>query len=197
VTRLFLIRHGVTEWNKQGRYCGHRDVGLSGEGRAQAARLGKKLKTVKFDRIYCSDRKRALQTSRIIFKGAGFITVKELREIDFGALEGLRHSQIKGKCGDIYESWLEDPYKNNIPKTEPMSNFKKRVKSAVDKIVHLNSDKTVAIVCHGGVIGAFVDGILKTGKFWRCVPSAASITVVACGAERRRLEKFNDTAHLR
>ncbi len=197
MTRLVLIRHGITEWNKQGRYCGHKDIGLSSEGRAQAARLARKLKAVKFDKIYCSDRKRAFQTSRIIFKGADLITVKELREINFGVLEGLRHKEIMEEYGDIYEKWLKDPYKNNIPKAEPMSVFRKRIKTAIANIIRSNSNKTIAIVCHGGAIGVFVNSILKMSDFWSCVPSAASITMVECSAGKQRLGKFNDSTHLR
>src|SRR3989344_5403927 len=113
MTRLVLIRHGITEWNKEGRYCGHKDIDLSVEGRAQAERLGRKLKAVKFDKVYCSDRKRAFQTGRIIFKGSGLTIVKELREINFGVLEGLRHEEAAEEYGDLYKKWLKDPYKNN------------------------------------------------------------------------------------
>lgn len=181
LTRLVLIRHGITEWNKQGRYCGHKDIGLSVEGRAQAERLGRRLKAVKFDKIYCSDRKRVFQTGRIIFKRADLIIVKELREINFGVLEGLRHEEIVEEYGDLYEKWLKDPYKNSIPKAEPMSNFEKRIKTAIKKIIRSSSNKTIAIVCHGGVIGVFVNSISKVKNFWRCIPSPASITVVEYG----------------
>lgn len=197
MTKLVLIRHGITEWNKEGRYCGHKDIPLSSEGRAQAERLRRKLKTIKFDNIYCSDRKRAVQTCRIIFKGTDSVTVKELREINFGLLEGLRHKEIMEKYGSIYKKWLKDPCKNNIPGTEPMNTFKERIKNALGEIVRSNPDKTIAIVCHGGVIGVFVNSILKVRNFWRCVPSAASITVVGYKRGKPRLEKFHDTTHLK
>lgn len=197
MTRLVLIRHGATKWNREGRYCGHKDVGLSSEGRAQAAKLGGRLKAVKFDRIYCSGMKRAFQTGRIIFKGADLITVKELREINFGVLEGLRYEEILERHGNTYRKWLEDPYKNNVPKAEPMSDFENRIKKGVKKIIRSNSNRTIAIVCHGGTIGVFVNSILKARNFWRYVPSAASITIVEYDAGKQRLKKFNDTAHLR
>ncbi len=197
MTTLVLIRHGITEWNKQGRYCGHKDIGLSGEGRVQAARLGRALKAFKLDKVYCSDRKRAIQTSRIIFKGTHFIIVKELREINFGELEGLRHAEIVEEYGNVYKKWLNNPYKNNIPKAEPMSTFKKRITNAITKIIRSNPNRTIALVCHGGVIGVFVNNILKVSDFWSCVPSAASITIVECDTRNQRLVKFNDCTHLR
>ncbi len=197
MTRLVLIRHGITEWNMERRYSGHKDVVLSREGIVQAEKLGNKLKAAKFDKVYCSDRRRALETCRIIFSKAKITKVRDLREIDFGALEGLRYKDVMEKYADVYEKWLKDPYKNNIPKVEKMKVFKKRVEAAVKKIVRSNFGKTVAIVCHGGVIGVFVSGILKARGFWSHIPSAASITVVEYEKGKPRIKKFNDTRHLR
>ena len=196
MTRLVLIRHGVTMWNKEGRYCGRKDINLSPQGRAQAKKLGRRLKSIRFDKIYSSDRKRARQTGRIVFGGADICAVRELAEIDFGALEELRHEEIMKKYADSYKKWLKDPYKNNIPEAEPMNAFKKRVTSALKRIVRLNPDKTVAVVCHGGVIGVFVNSVLKVSNFWRYIPSSASITIVEHARGKAKLRKFNDTKHL-
>jgi len=177
-TRLVLIRHGITAWNKQGRYCGCKDIGISREGRLQAKRLAKKLEFDKFDKIYSSDRRRALQTARIIFKQAKIIKVSALKEIDFGVLDGLRHKEIMQKYALVYKKWLADPYKVCIPGQEPMRVFKKRVNKAIKDIVRVNSGKNLAIVCHGGVIAIFVSSILKSRNFWHYVPAPASMTVI-------------------
>ena len=177
-TKLILIRHGVTRWNKEGRYCGRIDVNLSREGRNQAKKLKPIFKGIAVDKIYCSDKKRALQTCRIIFGGAKFTRLHGLREINFGVLEGLRHQQIMKKYGAIYQKWIKDPYKNHIPAAEKMNDFKKRICSVINKIARDNPDKTVAIVCHGGVIGIFVSSIYKSKDFWHYVPKSASVTVV-------------------
>lgn len=197
VTQIVLIRHGMTEWNKRGRYCGYKDVSLSSQGRAQAERLHKALEDFEFDRIYSSDRKRALQTARIIFNGASIIERTALREIDFGVFEGLTHKEIMKRHADVYGKWLKDPFKNCIPEAEPIAAFKKRVQAAIVKIARANCGKTVAIVCHGGVIGVFVSGIIKNKNFWNHVPSAASMTIVEYKRGRPQIEKFNDTGHLR
>lgn len=197
MTRLVLIRHGATDWNRQKRYCGCKDIDLSREGRLQARKLRRRLGKVKFDKIYSSDRRRAIQTARILFGQAKIIREPGLREINFGVLEGLHHEEIMGKYADIYEKWLKDVFKNNIPRAEPMDLFERRVKGALEKIVRSNPGKTVAVVCHGGVIGIFVKDILKGRNFWRCIPSPASITVVGYGAGKQILKKFNDTAHMK
>ena len=177
-TKLILIRHGITAWNKQGRYCGYKDVGLSNQGKLEVVKLRKSLNKISFDRIYCSDRKRALQTKAILFGKIDFVRIKGLREINFGVLEGLKHDEIMEKYPEVYKKWLEDPYKGRIPRAEPMQVFKKRVGAAIKKIVLSNCGKTIAVVCHGGVIAIFVSSILKSKDFWSYVPSPASITIV-------------------
>jgi len=196
VTRLTLIRHGITQWNKLGRYCGCKDVLLSKEGKAQAQCLAKRLAAVKFDKIYSSDRKRSLQTARIIFKKAKIIKLSSLREINFGVLEGMRHKEIMKKYPSVYKRWLEDPYQDCIPGAEPMPAFKQRVKLGIEKIIRLNTGKELAIVCHGGVIGIVVSSILKKKNFWRYVPKGASFTVVEYRNGKPKVKKFNETKHL-
>jgi len=197
MTRLVLIRHGVTEWNKERRYCGYKDIGLSNEGKSQVKLLFNRLGRFRFDKVYCSNRKRAMQTARMLFKQARIIPDRGLREINFGVLEGLKHEEIMQKYADTYKKWLKDSFKKNIPKAEPMNVFKKRVENTLLNIIRSNSGKTIAVVCHGGVIGMFVNGILKSKNFWRCVPSPASVTMVEYEKGKTRLKKFNDTAHLK
>ena len=177
-TKLILIRHGQTEWNKEGRYCGYKDVGLSRRGKAQILKLRKYLKNINFDRIYCSDRKRALQSRAILFGKNAFTRVKSLREINFGALEGLKHDEIMKRYPEVYKEWLNDPYKGRIPRAEPMQVFEKRVRRAINKMLLLNRGKTIAVVCHGGVIGIFLSSILRSRNFWKYVPSPATVTIV-------------------
>ncbi|MFA6129642.1 MAG: histidine phosphatase family protein [Candidatus Omnitrophota bacterium] len=191
LTKLILIRHGVTQWNKQKRYCGCRDIGLSSHGKIQAMKLRKRFNGFEFDKVYCSDRKRALQTRTILFGKRDFIKVEELREIDFGVFEGLRHDEILEKYPKLYKDWLADPYKGRIPEAEPMRVFKKRVHAAIKKILQANRGKTIAVVCHGGVIGVFVSSILKSRSFWKFVPSPASVTVVEHNKNKLSLKKFN------
>jgi len=197
MTRLILIRHGTTEWNIQKRYCGRKDIGLGSEGKSQVKLLSSRVNAVKFDKVYCSDRKRAAQTARMLFKQVRIIPDRNLREINFGVLEGLKHEEIMEKHVDIYKKWLRDPFSNNIPRAEPMDSFKNRIEDALSNIVRSNSGKTIAVVCHGGVIGIFVNGVLKSRNFWRCVPSPASVTIIEYEKGKPILKKFNDITHLK
>ena len=191
VTRLILLRHGITRWNIEKRYCGYKDVPLAREGKAQAALLRQGLKGITFDRIYSSDKKRAIETARILFDGARIIKVKGLREISFGVMEGLRHRQILKKYPGAYGKWLADPFRRHMPKAEAMGAFKKRVFGAIHGIVSVNPGKTVAVVCHGGTISIFISGILKKKDFWRYIPRAASASIVEYRKGKPRIKQFN------
>jgi len=191
MTKLYLIRHGITEWNMSGRYCGYKDINLSKKGIAQARKLAESLKDVCFDSIYCSDRKRALQTKNIIFGNRKFCKVGDLREINFGSIEGLNHDQIMKKYPKAYKEWLSDPYKGRIPQAETMQAFRKRIICVVKDILADSCGKTVALVCHGGVIAIFVSSILKSKKFWSYVPHPASVTVVEYKNNRFKVRAFD------
>ncbi|MFZ5799828.1 MAG: histidine phosphatase family protein [Candidatus Omnitrophota bacterium] len=193
ITRLILIRHGTTAWNQQQRYCGCRDIGLSKAGRLQVRRLHYKLQGIKFEGIFSSDLKRAIQTAKIIFKDKKITKLRGLREINFGVIEGLRHSEILRIYGAAYTKWLKRPFRNHLPKAEQMGDFRRRVQAAISVIVRKSRGKTVAVVCHGGTIGVLVSSIVNKMDFWQYVPKAASVTVVESRNGKLRLIKFNDT----
>ncbi|MDD5195133.1 MAG: histidine phosphatase family protein [Candidatus Omnitrophica bacterium] len=191
ITKLFLIRHGTTRWNKERRYCGHKDVPLSREGKYQAKQLYKRLSGMSFDRVYASDRKRAIQTAQIIFKSLCVKRIPDLREINFGVLEGLSHEEILKKYPDNYRIWLKDPFRDCIPKAESLRSFQRRVTSALNKIVKLNAGKNIAVISHGGAISIFIAGILKSKHFWRHIPKTASVTIVEYRKNIPEIKSFN------
>jgi len=195
-TKLILIRHGQTQWNLRKRYCGFTDIGLNAAGRQQATRLQKKLKSQAIDRVYVSDRERAIQSAKIIFKGRKIIVVPVLREISFGIFEGLSYQQIMKKYGVLYSQWLNKPYSIRPPKGEGLKDLEKRVVKVINKIVSLNKNKTVALVCHGGVISVFLNYILETKDFWAKVTDSASVSIVEYNKNKWKIVLFNDISHL-
>jgi broad specificity phosphatase PhoE len=196
-TTVYLIRHGVTSWNKLKKYCGYIDVPLSAQGRLQAKRLANRIKTIKIDAVYSSDLKRAVKTAGIIFGSKRQITkMPDLQEMNFGVLEGLNHNQIMEKYPIIYSKWIKDPYKNHIPKGERINKFQKRITAAVDAIAAQNKGKTVAVVCHGGAISVLVMSILKRKAFWKYVPRSTSVTIVEYKGKQKSVKLFNCIEHL-
>ena len=195
-TKLFLIRHGTTDLNLEKRYCGFVDLGLNEQGKAQAGKLHQRLKEEKVFRVYSSDRKRAIETAKIIFKCIKIEKIPDLREIHFGVFEGLTYKEILRKHPEVYKKWLDDPFGINIPNGEDLTDFKKRILRAFKKIIRLNEDKTVAVICHGGVISMFMNYILESKDFWGQIPKSASLSVIEYRDAQPKIRLFNCTKHL-
>lgn len=195
-TKLIFVRHGQTAWNSKMIYCGSTDICLNRKGRAQVEKLKKVFSRQEVDKIYCSNKKRALETAKIIFGKEKIIKLTDLREMHFGVFEGLTYKQIQKKYPGAYKKWLKDPFRATIPKGESIRDFKKRILRAVGKIMFANKGKTVAIVCHGGAISIFLTHIRKSKDFWKQIPSSASVSIVECQNNKLQIKLFNDISHL-
>lgn len=195
-TRLILIRHGQTAWNRKGKYAGFTDVGLNETGRRQARKLRKRFKEEEIHRVFSSDRRRAIETAAIVFKGRRVETEAVLREIHFGRFEGFTHREILKKYPVVYSRWLRDPFSVKVPGGESLTVFRRRVLGGVKKIISRYPGKTIALVSHGGVISALMMHVLKTKNFWRCIPDSASVSVIEFENGKTGIKVFNDVSHL-
>ncbi|HCK32712.1 MAG: 2,3-bisphosphoglycerate-dependent phosphoglycerate mutase [Micavibrio sp.] len=106
---LVLMRHGQSEWNKQNLFTGFKDVDLTEEGIAEAHKAGSALKEsgIKFDQVFTSTLKRAIETTEIALKDADqadmidtMIKHDDLRERNYGDLVGLNKADTAKKYGD-------------------------------------------------------------------------------------------------
>jgi alpha-ribazole phosphatase len=164
--RLWLVRHGLTEWNMQQRFCGHRDIPLSAQGRAQALWIVEQLLKESISAIYTSDLVRARETAEIIAsKRIPAVQIRESvawREIDFGEWEGLTYTQIVEQFKD-HLGFFNDPEHHSPPNGESLAHMQQRVKDALSAIMH-NDDLPVAgdavIVSHGGPLRILLCSIL-------------------------------------
>lgn len=196
MTKLILIRHGSTDWNVKHRYCGFFDIALNSKGKAQAKRLRKRLKNEIVHKVYSSDRKRAIQTAGIIFKGYDVEQVPDLREMHFGIFEGLTYKQIIKRFPAAYKKWISNPFETIIPSGESLGLLKKRVIRALKRIILRHPNQTVAVVCHGGAISAFINYILKSTEFWKHIPQSASLTILEVKNKKFKICLLNDVSHL-
>src|SRR3979490_818716 len=88
VLRLYLARHGQTDWNRDGRLQGSADVALNETGRQQAVTLAARLREVRFDAVYSSELRRSRETAVIVHGAAPLFAVAGLNERRLGAFEG-------------------------------------------------------------------------------------------------------------
>ena len=195
-TKLILIRHGSTDWNVKQRYCGFVDIALNRKGKTQSRRLYRRLKDETVHKVYASDRKRAVETAGIVFKGYDIERIPDLREMNFGIFEGLTYKQIKKKFPGSYKKWIDNPFETVIPSGESLTILKKRVVKALKRIILRHSNQTVAVVCHGGAISAYINHLLKSKDFWKHIPQSASITIVELENNKFKIKLLDDISHL-
>ncbi len=200
-TRLYIVRHGETEWNKTLRYQGHRDIPLSEAGRLQAAKIAKRLSGVRLHAAYASDLSRAQETARIIAEYHG-LTVKEmpeLRETNFGLWEGLTYSEIDQQFHETMKGWYENPRDTQIPGGESLGEVADRCQAGIDKILRENPGKDVLVTAHGGIIRIIVATVLgmSLNDYWKIKQDNVSLNIIEFFENGRAiLCLLNDTAHL-
>ena len=199
--KLFLMRHGQTEWNSQGRYQGAQDTILTETGIKQAELAKKYLSRVNFSNIYSSPKKRALQTANIIADGLNIkINIREdLKELNFGKWEGLTFENINTSYKQDYQNWLSDPYNNAPTDGENFKVLLERAGTEINKIVNENPEgSNVGVVTHGGVIIALLVNWLQIpSQCWRSlIQRQGAINVVVIDKEFPYISQINYTGHL-
>ena len=200
--KLFLIRHGQTLWNKEGRYQGEMDIGLTRVGFKQARLAAKYLSKVNFSNVYSSPLKRAVDTASIIKKGRNLeIKIRNnLKEISFGKWEGMKFDQINRMFHDDYQNWLGDPYNNSPTGGESFKQVKERAAAEIDNIVNENGDgSSVAVVTHGGVILSLLVHWLQIPipRWKSIIQRQGAINIVVIDRGFPYISAINYTGHLK
>lgn len=198
--RLLLVRHGETELNSALRYWGRTDVALSGIGLIQAERLRERLNPQKIDVIYSSDLKRALVTAQIIvFEHNLKVTAcPELREIDFGQLEGLTFDEINRLYPEVARMWMERDPGLVYPGGESLAELDKRVHQFRSHLERHNEKETILIVGHSGVLRTLLCQLMgmEPQQRWQIRLDLASLTIVETYRQGAILTLLNDVSHL-
>ena len=148
MTRISLVRHGQTDWNRDGLLQGRTDIPLNDTGRGQAHETGQALRVRGFDGIYASPLSRALETAGIIADELGMpapIAVPGLEERSYGRAEGMTGPQIRAAFGDN---------RADIPEWENDETLLDRVLGALSTLAAHHAGERILVVVHGGVIGA-------------------------------------------
>ena len=201
VTRILVVRHGETDWNRRQIFRGTCDVPLNETGRAQARRLGVGLKDRNITAAYASPLSRAVETAEIALQGRAVKIVPDERLTDFsyGDWQGLEEGEVKQRWPAEHENWVSRPESIRVPGGDTLAEVFEKAFGAMEEIAVRHRGETVAIVAHRVVNKLLVLGGLGLGlerfSFIRqdncCVDefewSERGYVVVA----------LNDTSHLR
>ena len=149
--RIFLLRHGATDWNLARRCQGTTDLELNETGLEQAEAAALDLSREKIDAIYSSHLKRAHQTAAAVSRFHNLtITIEEsLRELDHGEIEGLTFAEIQATRPDFMRQWRDRPADADIPGGERLIDVEKRAWDGLGRIVGRHgSEETLVVVSH-------------------------------------------------
>jgi len=160
--KIYLFRHGSTDWNLEGRFQGHRNVPLNADGIAQAQALQNYFLHKTISSIYASDLSRAQDTAAHAL-GVSLDQIRSvvgLREIHLGAAEGLTKEQIVEKYGDsVWHRWvIGDPH-FSFENGETKVQAAQRVGNCIRKVVEATNHESIAICSHGFVLRLFLTDI--------------------------------------
>jgi alpha-ribazole phosphatase/probable phosphoglycerate mutase len=152
VTRLYLLRHGEPEADSRGRCYGRLDVGLSPLGFEQAVRAAARIGDVPLAAIYASPRRRAVESARPLAlpRGLAVRLEEDLREMDFGEIEGLTYDEVRERRPELYAAWMERPTEVTFPGGESYALVRARVLGVVDRLRRAHEGQSIALVAHGG-----------------------------------------------
>lgn len=186
--QIVLVRHGQTDWNKQGRYQGITDIPLNEDGKNEARMARDYLATKDWDCIISSPLQRAKETASIINEkvGSTIYFMDELVERSFGEAEGLLYHEIEPTFGNL----------NNIPNYETTELLNKRMIRAMEKIAEFPYEKVI-IVAHALVINkilCIIEHGLTKENFYTL--SNCGLTYITCMNHQWKIEQINDTTHL-
>ncbi|GGG58070.1 histidine phosphatase family protein [Paenibacillus radicis (ex Gao et al. 2016)] len=160
---IYVVRHGETDLNKEGRLQGRQGMPLNKHGIEQAESLREGLKAIHFDYIYSSPQERAIQTAEIITNVKAIIDAR-IDVFDLGEADSLKKSEVK-MAGAVPDSNL---YRG----VEHIQRFIKRVFDFMNEIKEHHGGTEVNILlsghrCTTGCIGAYFEGIPKDGNLLR------------------------------
>lgn len=199
---LYLVRHGESEWNRQGRIQGALDSDLSDLGREQARFVGLELAKEPIQFAVTSTATRALETSKIALKAfEREIPCEEtslLREINLGSWEGMTAADLKKRSPEQVDLWFHRPSRVRIEGGETMRAFRIRIMREMDRLQAAHRDETMVVFSHGGVICTYLTGLLKMklDDMWRFKIRNGSITKIIFPIGKPRIELLGDIHHL-
>jgi broad specificity phosphatase PhoE len=151
-TRLILLRHGEPDGTVYGRCYGRLEPGLSHRGREQMRQAWLLLNSQSPSAVYSSPSRRAVESTALRSIATPAMAVDErLREIDFGAFEGLTYDEIAIRYPQKYDQWMTRPHDVVFPGGESFATMAARVRQALEEIRRKHSGETVVTVSHGGI----------------------------------------------
>jgi probable phosphoglycerate mutase len=201
-TRIILVRHGETDWNRIERFRGQADVPLNDTGLFQAAAAGRRVAAEWTpSAVYASPLSRAVQTAEAIASHFNLPVQAHpgLSDINYGEWQGLTPEQARQRSPVQAENWYHHPEQAVIPAGETLADLRARAMQTVNELAELHKGETIVLVGHTVINRIILLGIMGLGneRFWALKQEPCAINVFEVLKGDFVLVSLNDTCHLR
>jgi broad specificity phosphatase PhoE len=188
--RIFLLRHGATEWSVSGRHTGRTDIALTEEGRRQAERLQARLARERFALVLVSPLKRARETAELAGFGDTAEVDPDLVEWDYGDYDGRTAAEIRQER----PGWT--PWHDGFPGGETLEQMAARAARVVARVRDAEGD--VALFAHGHILRVVAACWLEQPPVEAAhyYLSTASLSVLGWERETTVIDRWNEACHL-
>jgi broad specificity phosphatase PhoE len=201
--RIYLVRHGETEWNRARIFQGRSNLPLNQEGRKQVKALALALKNKPLNAIYTSPLIRALETARLIKVFHPSIPIfeeKGLIEMDLGEFDGMKAQDWAEQYPDFRKAWNENPASVKMPGGESLKEVQVRAKDTLERITRIYPpDTTILISSHNFVNLTILCDLLEIPlhRFRELRQENAVFNVICKKGNRLYAELVNERSHLK
>ncbi len=203
--KIFLVRHGETDWHLEHRILGRTNKSLNAHGREQGQLIAQRFAGETLAALYVSPIQRCRETIAALAEQTGMepMVLDGLMEVDFGEWDGRKSADIMAESPDLLRQWLLNPSTLRIPGGENMAEVHNRVVEALNFILpRHDAEQNIVVVSHGGPIRMAVCEVLgiHVDRMLRLEVDLASVTTLKFFGDsldsRIGLSKLNDTSHL-
>ena len=202
MTRIVLVRHGQTVWNRERRFRGQADVELDEFGLRQAEVTGRYVAARwPVVAVYASPLQRTMRTAEAIARAQGLAahSLEGLLDINFGEWQGQLGQEVARRYPELFRAWEEAPHTVCLPGGEGLDDVRSRVVAALDEVSVRHAGQTVAWVSHTVVNRVLLCAVLGWGndRFWRLRQETCAVNVFDVEEDGDfTIGLINDTSHL-
>lgn len=200
MTRIYLVRHGQTEWNRQERFRGRIDIPLNDLGRAQAQAIADYLSGKGVAAVYASPLSRAVETARPIAEDNKLApaVLPGLIDISYGEWQGRTPSEVREEFPELLELWYAEPHQVDIPGGQNLETVQKQAMGAISETLSRHDDEAAVLVTHQIVIKVLACTLLglDAGHIWRIQQDNACIDIFDWEKGQYTAVLINGTDHL-
>lgn len=201
MTRIILVRHGQTEWNRVERFRGRVDVPLNETGFKQAEATGRRVaEKWKPVAVYSSPLSRAVKTAEAIAKHFDLkVQIHPgLADIDYGDWQGLSPEEVGERWAEMLDKWYNAPQLAVIPNGETLAALRERAIKTVNELAERHAGETILLLGHTVINRVILLGVLglENERFWRIKQEPCAINLFDVENGDYTLVSLNDTCHL-